>query len=733
MGKKLIVGENDFETWCKNNNKVNLLNEWDYQKNGSLLPKEILCGSGRKVWWILHYTDPKSNKTFELSWQDTLSHRKAGRGCPYISSPIQRVLVGFNDLSTTHPQIAKDWALVENEKIGITITDVTHGSTKCVFWNCKTHGLYKAIIHSRVDGNNCPYCSGKQVKTGFNDLATTNPELISEWDPDKNTISPCEITRGSEQKVWWKCSKGHSWRVSVNSRTSGETGCPVCSGKKVLAGFNDLATIHPGIAKEWNYDRNDLTPEQVTPGSNKNVWWICKYGHEYQSLVSTRTLQNTGCPICNKERKTSFPEKAIYYYVKKFFPDAQENKKFKWLGNFELDIFILSLNVGIEYDGAYWHGNMDRDIKKDNLCKTHGINLIRLRTEKCPRYESDSVKIYYSNSGAQSLNDAIVNLFQYLIKEYHLHKTIDRNIIDVDRDYSIIMEEYISREKETNLAKNRPDLAEEWDYDKNGKVKPEFVSLFSNKKFWWICPTCHQSYKMMVSDRTGNKHSNCPICSGKRVVKGINDLATTNPELIPEWDFEQNAISPYEITSGTHRKVWWKCPKGHSWMTNVYVRAKMKCGCPICNHQIVDPESKNSFADLYPELLEEWDYEKNTRDPFIILPSSNLIFWWKCKKCGHEWQTSIDHRTRRNSGCPLCAHQVLIKGVNDLETQFPEVAKEWNYEKNILKPSEVSGGTNKKYWWKCQVCGYEWECVVASRTKRNSKCPICRKKKKEFC
>ncbi len=731
MEKKLIVGANDFETWCQNNNKINLLNEWDYQKNDGLLPKEVLCGSGRKVWWILHYTDPNSNKAFDLSWQDTISHRKAGRGCPYTSNPVKRVLIGFNDLSSTHPQIAKDWATEENERIGIKITEVTHGSTKSAFWHCNIHGLFNAKICNRVRGNGCPYCSGKQVKNGFNDFATTNPELMLEWDFDKNTISPYEITRGTEQKVWWKCSKGHSWRVSVNSRTSGKTGCPVCSGKKVLAGYNDLATVRPEIAKEWNYERNALTPEQVTLSSNKNAWWICKFGHEYQTKISTRTIQNTGCPVCNKERKTSFPEKAVFYYLKKLFPEAQENKKIQWLGNSELDIFIPSLNVGIEYDGYHWHRNVDKDKKKDNLCKEHKINLIRLRTEKCPYYESDSIKIYYDSClGIQSLNYAIINLFQYLIKEYQLHETIDRSIIDVDRDSSVIMEEYISREKENSLAKNRPDLAAEWDYEKNGKVKPEFVSQFSNRKFWWICPICHQSYKMMVSSRTGSKQSNCPICAGKLVVKGINDLATTNPELIPEWDFEKNAISPDAVIKGSHKKAWWKCKKcGYDWETNIYVRTQMKCGCPACNHQIVDPKKKNSFADLYPELLEEWDYDKNTRDPFTLLPSSNLIFWWKCKKCGYGWKTDISHRTKRKSGCPLCAHQVLVRGVNDLETQFPEIAKEWNYERNALKPFEVSGGTNKKYWWKCQTCGYEWECVVASRTKRNSKCPVCRKKK----
>lgn len=232
---------------------------------------------------------------------------------------------------------------------------------------------------------------------------------------------------------------------------------------------------------------------------------------------------------------------------------------------------------------------------------------------------------------------------------------------------------------------------------------------------------------MKVNDRTGQKHSNCPVCAGKRVAIGINDLFTTNPELKNEWDFERNIISPSTINAGSHKKVYWICPNGHSYLSIVYVRAKMKCGCPICGHQIVG--YNNSFADLYPNLLCEWNYEKNKADPYQILPQSNKKYWWKCSKCGYEWETAMCHRTGQNKGCPLCAHQVLVKGINDLETQFPEIAKEWNYEKNVLKPYEVSGGTNKKYWWKCSKCGYEWECAVASRTKRGSECPICRKKK----
>ena len=718
---------NSLFNWCMENGKEYLLEEWDYIKNGALTPKNVSYGTDRKVWWIIHYFDKNTNKTFDLSWKASISHRKEGRNCPYLSDPIKKVLAGFNDLATTNPKLAQEWAFDKNNELGIKITDVSHGSTQKVFWICKTHGIYQAKISERVRGNGCPFCSGKAIKVGYNDLKTTNPEVAIEWDYNKNAVGPETVTKGSIKKFWWKCKNGHSWYATPNSRTGySKTNCPICAGKQILVGFNDLASTNPDLIREWNYDKNEITPYQITKGSNKKVWWTCKQGHEFQMRVCSRTLENIGCPVCNKERKTSFLEKAVFYYIKKCFLDAKENESVSWLGKAELDIYIPSINVGIEFDGYYWHKNIEKDMKKDILCHENGVKLIRIRDDMCPKYESSAIKIIYGkNTALESLDDAIIELLNYLQKEFGTNVKFD---VNVDRDYSSIMDDFVTREKENSIATQRPDLLKFWDYEKNGKIKPEFVSQYSNKIFWWVCPKCKQSYRMKVNDKTGQKHSGCPICANKRIVQGVNDLFTTNPELKTEWDYEKNTIDPYVISKGSRQKVWWKCKFGHSWQTAIYVRANMKCGCPICAHQAVD--GTNSFAQLYPDLLKEWNYEKNNRDPYTVLPASNLKFWWKCSKCGHEWETALSHRTLGRRGCPYCAHQVLVKGKNDLATQFPEIAKEWNYEKNILKPDEVSGGTNKKYWWKCSKCGHEWECVVASRTKRNSKCPICRMSKK---
>ena len=120
-------------------------------------------------------------------------------------------------------------------------------------------------------------------------LAETNPELAAQWHPTKNgDLTPKQVSRGSHMKVWWKCQKGHEWQTTIYHRTNG-SGCPYCTGQKVIKGENDLQTVNPVLANEWNYEKNKgLTPEDVMPYSNKKVWWICNQGHEWQATINHR-------------------------------------------------------------------------------------------------------------------------------------------------------------------------------------------------------------------------------------------------------------------------------------------------------------------------------------------------------------------------------------------------------------------------------------------------------------
>lgn len=134
-----------------------------------------------------------------------------------------------------------------------------------------------------------------------------NTKLLEQWDADKNSpLTPHDVARSSHRKVWWVCEKGHEWQATIASRVSKGRNCPVCAGKIVIPGENDLASAFPNIAAQWHPTNNGtLTPDRITPQSNKVVWWICELGHEYRAAIQHRTNRIDGCPYCSGSRVLS--------------------------------------------------------------------------------------------------------------------------------------------------------------------------------------------------------------------------------------------------------------------------------------------------------------------------------------------------------------------------------------------------------------------------------------------
>lgn len=150
--------------------------------------------------------------------------------------------------------LLREWDTARNAPL--TPQMVSYGSHTPVWWRCANGHEWEAVVYTRTRGSGYPFCAGKKTQTGFNDLATQNPELAQQWDYAKNIpVLPADVTSGSHRLVWWKCEKGHSWRASVRSRVSGN-GCPICAGRQLLAGENDLATRFPELAQEWDRQKN---------------------------------------------------------------------------------------------------------------------------------------------------------------------------------------------------------------------------------------------------------------------------------------------------------------------------------------------------------------------------------------------------------------------------------------------------------------------------------------------
>lgn len=610
-------------------------------------------------------------------------------------------------------ELMAEWNWEKNNELKLDPKTLTIGNNKKAWWKCSKGHEWQTSVVNRNKGSGCPYCLGRYAIKGENDLKTVNPTLANEWNNEKNgSLKPEHFTVNSQKKVWWKCQKGHEWQTTISHRTNG-SGCPFCAGQKVIKGENDLQTVNPTLANEWNYEKNKgLTPEDVMPNSNKKVWWKCQKGHEWQTSIANRNY-GYGCPVCNSERHTSFPEYAILYYLKECGLEAIHSYKEK---GYELDIYIPAKRIAIEYDGSFWHQNkIKKDLEKNFKCKKDGIKLFRIR-EGLPPLNDSSIDYV-----VQDFKKDLPPILEIVLSNI-IDKTVD---IDLTRDAIAIENLREFKEKENSLLFSNPEMANEWNHEKNGKLKPEHFSSNSNKHVWWICSNRHE-WKARISSR--NAGNGCPYCSGKKVFNGFNDLRTINPSLAREWNREKNGnLKPEQFSVNSDKKVWWKCSKGHEWESTISNRNK-GTGCPYCAGKKV-LKGFNDLQTVNPHLAKEWNYNKNMGlTPMDVMPKSGKKVWWKCTN-GHEWQATIAHRTN-GSGCPYCSGRYVIMGVNDLETVNPTLANDWNYKRNgDLNPVQFLANSHEKVWWKCSQ-GHEWQASIYNRNKGRG-CPYCYKEKRK--
>lgn len=292
--KQVLTGFNDLETVFPE-----LAAQWHPAKNGEKTPRDVIATTHDAAWWLCK----KGH-----AWRATVASRTRGCGCPVCANKV--ALPGFNDLKTNNPALAAQWHPTKNGTL--RPENVTPSSGAKVWWLCEKGHAWQSMVSTRSLGAGCPVCANRQVLKGVNDLASCYPALAEQWHPEKNkALRPDQVPFGSNRPVWWQCEYGHEWKSVIAARIRG-AGCPYCTNRKVWPGFNDLATTHPLLAKEWDFDKNEgLTPQMVTYGSRKAVWWRCVEGHEWRSRIYSRASQGCGCPAClceyrsrNKRKKT---------------------------------------------------------------------------------------------------------------------------------------------------------------------------------------------------------------------------------------------------------------------------------------------------------------------------------------------------------------------------------------------------------------------------------------------
>ncbi|WP_161602188.1 zinc-ribbon domain-containing protein [Tautonia marina] len=270
-------------TPCLSSTHPHLVAEWHPTRNGSLSSDHVTAGSNKKVWWRCS-NDPSHE------WPAVIRSRSQGSGCPICQG---RQASPATSLRALHPELAAEWHPTRNGDL--TPDDVVPGSGRKVWWRCRrdTSHEWDAVVGSRAQGCGCPICRGLRASPATC-LRALHPELAAEWHPTLNgDLTPDDVVPGSEKVVWWQCRKdpSHEWKAKVQSRAKPSGGCPGCKS---------LRALHPELAAEWHPTRNgDLTPDKVTPGSKRKVWWQCHATppHEWQAQVNNRT-NGAGCSIC---------------------------------------------------------------------------------------------------------------------------------------------------------------------------------------------------------------------------------------------------------------------------------------------------------------------------------------------------------------------------------------------------------------------------------------------------
>ncbi|MEV0299237.1 zinc-ribbon domain-containing protein [Nocardia sp. NPDC050710] len=363
-------------------NRPDIARDWHPDRN-DLTPDKVSPGSDKKVWWRC----PQGHE-----YENTISKRTInGRGCAVCTG--QAVLNGYNDLATLNPILAGEWHPDLNGEL--MAADVTAGTGRLIWWLGKCGHPFTATVDQRRRGNGCAVCAGHQVLPGVNDLATTHPAVAAEWHPHLNSpLDPNTVTAGSELKVSWLGSCGHTFKATINSRALGGNGCGVCHGTQIVKGINDLATNAPDVAAEWHPNLNEKNATEVYCASQAYAWWQCNSGHEWRAIIRTRSVHpRTGCPKCS----ASGPEKELLAALQTNFDEVEHDARLsvRW-GAFkssrvDIRVHVDGADVLVEYDGAYWHRNkIDNDTAKTLALLRAGYRVVRVREGDLPDLALDS-------------------------------------------------------------------------------------------------------------------------------------------------------------------------------------------------------------------------------------------------------------------------------------------------------------------------------------------------------
>jgi len=619
-------------------------------------------------------------------------------------------------------------------------------------------------------------------------LLQANPPFLKEWDKSKNLdLNPNNIASHARAEIWWKCSTcNHEWKARVSTRW--DRGCPKCGIEKMkvkraaffLERSGSLEERFPQIAEEWDTS-NTLKPNQVAPSSGKAVKWKCKSGHSWNTKISNRTINGTGCPFCAGKLENGQISKTLFAEL-----DPELNR----------DVDVSKLTQGsskklwwVCQKGHKWQASVNSRARNESGClyctgqlTLQEDSIEKLRPDLMAQWDWDKNKSLDPSSIAPKSGKRA----NWICGKGHEWSAV------ISSRTSGTGCPYCGNKKvsaDNNLAFLYPDIAKEWDSEKNdGALPSEFVPG-SGKRIWWKCARGH-SWAAQINSRIGSG-SGCPTCSpqtskleirvraefesllgeaeGRKKIGGREcDIFFSRHKLCIEVDgypwhmdkiesderktkiFEDHGFklirlrekrlpiiygSYVEFSDGddllhicknlaleVSKKIELTDEEKTRFSSYQYSAAftnedRFKT---LLNDAITQPIGK-SLLELRPEIAFQWDSLKNgALSPALFSLSSGHKAWWRCEK-GHSYDCTITNRTRGH-GCPFCSGNKVLPQAS-LEFTHPELAIQWMIFKNNIDINAVAWGSSRKVWWKCEK-GHEWQASIVHRA-HGSGCPYC--------
>ena len=413
-----------------------------------------------------------------------------------------------------------------------------------------------------------------------------------------------DIAVNSGLSAVWRCNCcKEEFKAIVSNRTRHKSGCSKCKGKKPKWGINDLYTYsvkhRPELIEQWDEEKNGKM-EEYTKSSGENVSWKCaKCGETFERVIAKMTgALSSMCKKCAKRYSDSIPQQVIRFFAEKIFTTATIEyncRSFKWLEGKELDIYlkINGHHYAIEYDGS--RHKVEKDIKKDRLCEKNECMMIRIREPEAEKYQQEQI----------GKNVEIINR--------------ETSFNDGDLERCIRQAFQFILEKE--------------------KIKIDEIKI---------------DIKSIVTQINHSMNDIVPRERSLEVVKPTAAKYLKKTLICPEGEINITAADVYANSNQPYIFHHYddKTGKWHEWIQEPH-NMKEPCNCQVCKNRYFQ-KGVNDFATLHPELMLEWDYEKNEEEginPHEIVGAPGKNAYWICPQCGNKYKATFNSRVSPKTGC----------------------------------------------------------------------------------